>query len=369
MNLNDNAALIAMIQTQMHAQWLVSRAIDAAADALRHWYRSNQQPLQLDLLALYPHSLALDLSSANQAHVVTRIDIGLPSHKPDLVGDFIDLGTFWLETALDGSIKHTTLRFEQTQAERERLIARQTAPDFVVRSTSGFYLVNDYGSTFVRESWHQPSPAALIPVSLVAELRLALDLNRRVEQAIAEGQVVLAQNVQTQLTKYQPWKLDSLRLAFAHSQLVFPLAESRPIVVEVMLDLLGMPDLPLGRYHFWTRLDGTFVDDCYTLLHDELIKSVVAPQLDGIPAEVLIDLGVLNSKRQATLGRLIDVVGIDGLQRLMAEARTRVAELVLSNPDSSAPKSVRGMLWQMLEHDALDPQGRSFVLGLNPPKH
>ncbi|WP_345721944.1 hypothetical protein [Herpetosiphon gulosus] len=66
--------------------------------------------------------------------------------------------------------------------------------------------------------------------------------------------------------------------------------------------------------------------------------------------------------------RLIAVVGLDGLQRLMAEARTRVAAQAVWNPDPMAPKSVRSMLWQMLEQGALDAHDRAFVLGLQPPK-
>ncbi len=364
----DTDALITLIQTHLHQQWLFPRAIDAAADVLRQWYHTTAHPLALDRLALYPHSLALELRTANEAHTLIRIDIGIPDGRRGRHGDFVDVGTFWFETDLRGWITTTTLTIDTTQTARDRWLSRQDAAADRALALLPGYAVNAHGSTLVRTLWHAPTAAASIPVSLVAALRWALDMNGRTELAHAEGHRVFAPHERDQPTNNLAWIPETLTLDTAQVQLVFPLDAGRPLQVEVMLAVRGRPDMLLGHYHFWTALDGTYVDDYYMLESQAGVPPVAAPPPEDIPADIRIDLGELSPKRYDTLRRLIAVVGLDGVQRLMAEARTRVAAQAVWNPDPMAPQSVRSMLWQMLEQGALDAHERAFVLGLQQPK-
>lgn len=363
----DTDAILALIQTHLHQQCLVPRAIDAAADALRHWYSTTAQSLPLDMLALYPHSWAIDLSTAHESHTLTRIDIGVPDGRRGRHGDFVDVGTFWFETDLNGSITTTTLTIDTTQLARDRWIPCYAAADLTL-VLPPVYAVNAHGSTLIRTIWHAPTPDAHIPASLVATLRWALDIDGRVALAHAEGHRVFTLHGDAQPTNDQGWISDAMMLDTTQVQLVFPLDAGNPPHVAVMLAVRGRPDMLLGHYHFWTALDGTYVDDYSTLERKAGVPPAADPPPEDIPADIRIDLGELSPKRYNTLRRLIAVVGLDGLHRLMAEARTRVAEQALWNPDPMTPKSVRSMLWQMLEQGALDANARAFVLGLQKPK-
>ncbi|WP_110514498.1 hypothetical protein [Herpetosiphon llansteffanensis] len=365
----SNNALFGQFQQQLAQQWLIPRAIDAAADALRHWYATNTQTLPLNMLALYPHSLALDLADAKQSYVVTRIDVGIPMTKGGRAADSIDVGTFWFVTNLDGSVNNETLMINPTQTVVNYKLTGHNDVDYRATATIPTYLVNDHGSSLARASWHEPTITSQIDQSLVTNIRAVIIPKQRIDRALAEGYALLTSLCHKQPASNQLWNPASITLQFRQIQLIYAL-EQQPLMVEVMLELRGMGQTTterLGSYHCWTLLDGT-IDDSYLNWNHPSKTPAMNSQLAAVPMDILRDLGVLNSKRQATLGRLIDVVGIDGLQRLMAEARTRVAELALSKPDPSTPKSVRSMLWQMLEHDALDPHTRTLVLGLTQPK-
>ncbi|GAA5528327.1 hypothetical protein [Herpetosiphon gulosus] len=143
----DTDARIVLMQTRLNQQWLVPRAIDAAADALRQWYRTTAHPLALDRLALYPHSLALDLRTEDEAHMLTSIDIGIPDGRRGRHGDFVDVGTFWFETDLRGWITTTTLTIDTAQTARDRWLSRQEAAADRVRAPLSGYDVNAHGST------------------------------------------------------------------------------------------------------------------------------------------------------------------------------------------------------------------------------
>ncbi|GAA5528326.1 hypothetical protein Hgul01_02124 [Herpetosiphon gulosus] len=90
---------------------------------------------------------------------------------------------------------------------------------------------------------------------------------------------MFASHEREQPTNTSAWIPDTLTLDTAQVQLVFPLDAGRPLQVEVMLAVRGRAAMLLGHYHFWTTLDGTYVDDYYTLGSQAGVPPVADPHL------------------------------------------------------------------------------------------
>lgn len=355
---------LALLRTQLQQQPLVPCAIDATADALRRWYATSPTPLSLADLALYPHSVALDLTEPGRPLIATRIDVGLPTAwaEDDADDTYTHLGTGTRLTDLAGHYQEDRLVMEPPPLDV--VWWRAHAPAAADRRPPRFP-VTAHGTTDARRSLYAPVPTAHRAAPLVAELAAALNLSERIAAAHMEGMALLAQALLDDPDDYGGWTPAQVHLTTASVRLFVPEDARDHAVVRVELDIWGQPpgsapQSRLGMYTRWTHLDGTYDDDYY---HLPRVAETAAITL-AIAADLLRDLPHLTPKRQATLRRLVEAVGEDGLRRLLREARTRLAEGALTDPRPTRPKSVRAMLWHMLQTDALDGATRAYVLGL-----